>query len=348
MNQQTTQKFIFLNIKGNRFTRTKILYNGLLKLGLNCNWYEFSSFREFRYFLKDRKSIYSEEILIATSRSQILAIYSFILGCRIVLDAGLPLWDGVITSRKNFGFLAQNAIKTYMIDFIAYQASKLLIFETESQIDRVARMFCVNKRKIKSLYIGVDESRFRKLFQQQVSFSRKPVLNILFRGGNQVESGIPILLEAIEKLESDDRFDFTILSQNLNYDRNLKNLNLVNDFVSDEVLCKYIAKSDIYVGQLLDHSRLYFAIPHKFYEAAFFSKPYLTGYHGLMKEFVSLGIVMGFKAGSADSLINKLNLVFENQKILEQYSYKIGEWYKSYSSEEILADKFYRIVAPLK
>ena len=55
-----------------------------------------------------------------------------------------------------------------------------------------------------------------------------------------------------------------------------------------------LLRSDLILGQLLNHKRLSIAIPHKFYEAAYFSKPYLTADYGLMEDLVNKNLVFGF------------------------------------------------------
>lgn len=153
-------KVIFINLKNNQFTRTRSYYNGFLKIGIDCLWHDVSNFSQLIKLYSEIKSLQNNTIIVATSRSQLLSIYSFLLGHRVILDAGLPLWDGVITSRRNFGFMGWNMIKVYLTDFMSFHLSKHVIFETSVQKSRVSRMFFINQKKLSHVLLGLDENRF--------------------------------------------------------------------------------------------------------------------------------------------------------------------------------------------
>ena len=109
-----TNKIIFINLKNNKYTRTRNYYHGFLKLEINCSWYEVAGFGELVNLYRQIKPFRNNTTIVVTSRSQLLSIYSFFLGYRVILDAGLPLWDGVITSRRSFGFMGLSLIKVYI------------------------------------------------------------------------------------------------------------------------------------------------------------------------------------------------------------------------------------------
>jgi hypothetical protein len=342
-------KIIFINLKNNKYTRTRNYYNGFLKLGIECSWHDVAGFSELIDLYHEIKSFQNRPTVVVTSRSQLLSIYSFFLGYRVVLDAGLPLWDGVITSRRSFGFMGWGLIKVYSTDFLSFHLSKHIIFETSTQLPRVSKMFAVKKRKLSYVLLGLDENRFSLAsIDRETQVVKKSELNILFRGGNQVESGISILIEASQILKDDKRFTFTLVTNNLELQMQTKNLKLVVGHVSDDLINDLLLSADLILGQLLNHKRLDIAIPHKFYEAAFFSKPYLTADYGLMKELVNKNLVFGFKAGDVQSFIKSLNVLFDKQFELLSCGQRLGDWYKQNSSQLILTTNFYNIVVTAK
>jgi hypothetical protein len=339
------KQIVFINLKNNNFTRTRNYYNGLLKLNVACLWLEVVGYKDLAKVFRELKSSNTKYTIVVTSRSQLLSIYSFFLGRRVILDAGLPLWDGVITSRRSLGFLGFSLIKTYLIDYFSFHLAKHVIFETVAQNSRVSRMFAIKRKKISCVPLGFDENRF---YHDKLAGVGRPmkkgVLKILFRGGNQVESGISLLLDACRKLVDDERFSFTLVTNNLEHAIESKNLELLIGQISDDLMKQLLSRSDLVLGQMLDHKRLSIAIPHKFYEAAYFSKPYLTADYGLMEDFVDKGLVFGFKAGDVHSFIEQLNTLHEKQFDLFACGVKLGDWYNQNSSQHVLTKNFQNII----
>jgi len=340
------KQIVFINLKNNNYTRTKNYYNGLLKLNVICLWYEVTGYRDLARVFHELKSLDSEYIIVITSRSQLLSIYSFCLRQRVILDAGLPLWDGVITSRRSLGFLGFSLIKVYLIDYLSFHLAKHVIFETSAQNSRVSRMFALKRKKISCVLLGFDENRFcHEKLSEVSSPMEKSVLKILFRGGNQVESGISLLIDVSNKLVEDERFAFTLVTNNLEPAIESKNLKLLIGHISDDLMRELLSQSDLVLGQMLNHKRLGIAIPHKFYEAAYFSKPYLTADYGLMEDFVNKGLVFGFKAGDINSFIEQLNTLYEKQFKLSACGIKLGDWYNQNSSQYVLTKNFLNIIS---
>jgi hypothetical protein len=243
------------------------------------------------------------------------------------------------------GFLGFSLIKVYLIDYLSFHLAKHVIFETSAQNSRVSRMFALKRKKISCVLLGFDENRFH--YEKLNGVGRpmeKGVLKILFRGGNQVESGISLLLDASRKLVDDERFAFTLVTNNLEHAIESKNLELLIGHISDDLMEKLLSKSDLVLGQMLNHKRLSIAIPHKFYEAAYFSKPYLTADYGLMEDFVDKGLVFGFKAGDVHSFIEQLNTLYEKQFALFACGVKLGDWYNQNSSQHVLTKNFQNII----
>lgn len=343
------EEIIFVNLKNNKYSRTRNYYHGLLKLKIDCSWRDIDGFRELANVYREIRPFRNNTTIVVTSRSQLLSIYSFFLGYRVILDAGLPLWDGVITSRRNFGFMGFGLIKVYLIDYLSFHLAKHIIFETYVQQSRVSKMFAIRRQKLSCVLLGFDENRFvSRNIDRGTPIVKKDVLNILFRGGNQIESGISLLVEACKVLEDDKRFTFTLVTNNFGSDMALKNLRFMVGHISDDLMRDTLLRADLTLGQLLNHKRLDIAIPHKFYEAAYFSKPYLTANFGLMKDLVDKNLVFGFKAGDVHSFIEKLNILYEKQLEMFLCGQKLGDWYTKTSSQIVLTKNFYDILLEVK
>jgi hypothetical protein len=255
------------------------------------------------------------------------------------------LLDGVISSRKQFGIFGVNLIKTFLIDFFAFHLASKIVLESDEQIIYTSKTFAIPKRKISSLFTGFDEERFNK-----IDFTEIPVLNevneqfhILFRGGNQVESGLELLKNSLRENVLPSNIRLTILSKGLENGGFGYSATVISKEISDrELFCVFLA-CNLVLGQMSGHERLDRTIPHKFFEAAFFGKAYLTAPFGPMKNFVDKQIVQYFDPTEVDGLFTKIVALSGDVDGMESLGDRFRGWYESNASSEILGKKFLAI-----
>jgi len=334
---------IFLSLSGNNQSRTKNYFHGLIKEQVRTVWVDCSIrlllhmiIGSHRHHLKSKATK-----LVVASPSHILTIIIFLLlQKRPVLDAGWPLFDGVVLSRRQFGFLGFKCLRIYILDFLAFQFSSKVFVESEPQKRRVSKLYFLPKGKIGVIETGFDENRIEEFDL----LPRDPALDIfqvIFRGGNQRESGLEILATSILPPENNKPgLIFRIITNS--EESRFPDMNWVkftSRRLSDQDLFSEYIKSNLALGQLSTHKRLKWTIPHKFFEAAYFGLPYLTANSSLMETYRLIDCVAVFEAGDSFDLIEKIEALSRNKARCQELGSRFKSLYETNFSQKILARK---------
>lgn len=293
---------VFLSLETAVHSRSMNYFDGLIKLGVTCKWHNIPS----KNILKNLNRVisnykYTNCIFIVCSPSHLLVPYVLLTTRKQpYFDAGWPLYDGAISSRRNFGVLGANLLKTFFIDFIAMVFSKKIFVETCQQQNRIRNKYFIEKEKLVALPTGFRESRFTK--QNQLLPNKKGGM-VLFRGGDLIEAGIDVLIDAIKMNQNKD-IKFVIISNSTRFKSfALPNATFITNYVSDKDLNEIYCSTNIVLGQLSSHERTNWTIPHKFYEAAYMGLPYLTSNSAPMLELSKNEYVKVFKADDSSALL---------------------------------------------
>jgi glycosyltransferase involved in cell wall biosynthesis len=341
---QGPREFVFLSVAGNTFSRSKNYHNGLLKQGLSSHWINIDSKHKVSQLLKCRNRFMNKRVLyVVASPSHILVPFArMLLRQNIYLDAGWPLYDGVVLSRRNYGFLAWRAISTYFIDLLAFLLAEMVFLETPSQVSFCRTRYVLKSKRLLTLHTGFDENRTQVV--PEVLSEPNTKVEIFFRGGAQEEAGLEVLFDAFKLLKNNRNIVLRIASQGLKTSySNKSNLIIYSNFVPDSKLWEFYNRADIVLGQLSTHKRLMKTIPHKFYEAAFFGKCYLTANKGEVANYVSRGLVAGFVAGDSESLAEQIVFLAQSLDNRKQLSFKLKSEYFNAFSQSVLSKEFSRI-----
>ena len=335
-----SREFVFLSLKGNKFSRSKNYHNGLLKMGYESIWVEIDSQNKFSQLLNCKKQYMGENTtFIVASPSHILALYArLVLSRKIYLDAGWPLSDGVVLSRREYGFMGFRALLIYLLDFFAFHSSSMIFFESTAQVRSVRTKFLLPQKKLVVLETGFDENRVKDKKSAQVVAKRFTTL--LFRGGAQQEAGLTVLTEVIKLLKNRKDIRFIVASKGFKVDtKDLNNVRIYDEYLSDQELWELHSQADIVLGQLSKHPRLKRTLPHKFFEAGYFKKCYLTSNLGAISEFTEQGLAFGFNGGSAESLVGAINELVDKKNLRTALGRNLGEFYIENFSQKILTIK---------
>ena len=335
-----SREFVFLSLKGNKFSRSKNYHNGLPNMGHKSTWIEIDSQNKFSQLLNCKKQYMGKSTtFIVASPSHILALYArLVLSQKIYLDAGWPLSDGVVLSRREYGFMGFRALVIYLLDFFAFHSSSMVFLESTAQVRSVKTKFRLPQKKLVVLETGFDENRVKDKKSAQVVAKRFTTL--LFRGGAQQEAGLTVLTEVIESLKNRKDIRFIVASKGFKVDtKDLKNVKIYDEYLSDQELWELHSQADIVLGQLSKHSRLKRTLPHKFFEAGYFKKCYLTSDLGAISEFSEQGLVFGFNGGSAESLVGAINELVDKKNLRTALGGNLGEFYSENFSQKALTIK---------
>jgi hypothetical protein len=233
-------------------------------------------------FWRLKSELQKDAILVIMSPSHKAAIIArLVVRNTIVLDAGWPLMDGAL-SRHASVFRIHRVLVAYIIDFLSFHSADLVLLETEKQVQRVQSLFRVPHVKLKVSYTSLNETAFRatstssKIVDNLRGFiSERPRrVNILFRGKVNNEAGLDHMLAAALLLEEEANFVFLIGTSN-SLPKLGANCIVISDVSSSE-LAEIYSLVDVALGQLSNHPRLRYTIPHKAFEAGYFGKCYIT------------------------------------------------------------------------
>lgn len=304
-----------------------------------------TSFRIIHLLAKREK--HANTIFVVLSPSHVLVpLLRLCWRGRIVLDAGWPLSDAVISRGLNLT-KPWKLMKSAAIDFLSFQMASSVIVESSAQLERVARLFKVRTSKISVLYTGFDES---SILLPAIDFpeladldTTKPI--VAFRGSANPESGLDIIAE-MSNLRGAEAFNLLICTNKVNpkYDFS-PSTQLITRRLSSQEIAKVYRLSTILIGQISSNKRLNFTIPHKAYEAGYFEKAYISTDRPAIREvFFSAGEVSFKQKFDAKSLLQLvLELINNSEKrfLLER---SISREYRERANQELLGERFIKLI----
>jgi hypothetical protein len=163
----------------------------------------------------------------------------------------------------------------------AFHFSRKVFLESNEQVDFVARKFGVSRKKLSRLFTGVNEKIFESIWSNLSSgdphrATTDGKFTILFRGKNNQEAGLDCILGAAEILKYEE-VQFLIATDFMSKDIYIPpNVQIFTNRLSEVEMVKFYSISDLCLGQISSNPRIERTIPHKAFEALYFSKCYLT------------------------------------------------------------------------
>ena len=264
-----------------------------------------------------RRTLEADSIVVVMSPCHKIAIVArVILKNRIILDAGWPLTDGAL-SRHLSVLKKYRILSAYVIDFLAFHSAGIVLLETKEQVQRVHRLFRVPLARLKVSYTSLNETCFKnssetgeKIDEVKLFINKNPQrLKVLFRGKVNNESGMDNILAAAKLLEQEADFIFVVGAGNSLPELGANCIQIVN--VSNSELKAIYSLVDVALGQLSDHPRLKYTIPHKAFEAGYFSKCYLTTLTPGIKEIYQENSICELNQPTAVNLAAALSRIKE-------------------------------------
>jgi glycosyltransferase involved in cell wall biosynthesis len=309
-------------------------------MGYKSTWVEIDPRNKLSQLLDCKKQYLEKDTtFIVASPSHILAPYArLVLLQKINLDAGWPLSDGVVLSRREYGFMGFKALLIYLLDFFAFHSSSMVFIESTAQLCSVRTKFLLPRKKLIVLETGFDENRVKD--KNSARFVAKRFITFLFRGGVQQEAGLTVLTEVLELLKNRKDIRFIVASKGFKVDtKRLANVTIYDEYLSDQELWKLFGQADVVLGQLSKHSRLKRTLPHKFFEAGYFKKCYLTSNMGAISEFAEKELALGFTGGSSQVLVEAINDLVDKKNLRTALGRNLGDFYIENFSQETLTIK---------
>lgn len=294
---------------------------------------------------RSRKVIRTHDCLVVMSPCHILTpLLKLIINVPIVLDAGWPLTDGILSRGiKSRNFLKAPVIA--MVDFLSFHSANLVLVESHAQANRMQKNFRLRKSKIRVQFTGINENAFNDdTAQSSLIYSlqkRISILNnsltVLFRGKVNRESGFENIIAAAKLMQDSATFIFVVGKNDVSksYPPNVIAISGISNFE----MKKIYQLSDISIGQVSSHTRLNYTIPHKAFEAGFFSIPYITSDSEGIREYLNDDSAV-FLSHPCEISLKKAIESLVDSGIREEYSQKINERYSLIASQRTLSDQF--------
>jgi glycosyltransferase involved in cell wall biosynthesis len=341
------KNFYFLTIAEAGYSRSWNYLEGLRKIGVNAEFVQLDPKNLIKTFWVFRKKRSKHDVFVIMSPSHYLVPFARVfLGKNVYLDAGWSLFEGSIISRRQKGFIGINILKVYLIDFMASFFAKRIFLESNMQKGFYCKIFLVRKKKCSVIYTGVDEAQFKMNSNFKTPsdlFNNSKI--VLFRGKYTAEAGLEVLAQA-SKLLSKEKITFWILSPGIPKNLEFSNNTIViNTFVdSKQNLAKVYSEAGLTLGQLSNHTRLKRTIPHKAYESAYLSKPYLSARsNGILELFTEDKDILCFNAGDENDLAKKISMFFTDFQNYEGIGVNMRKKYDLDLSQCDLANRFLQL-----
>lgn len=345
------KKIIFLSFYEENYSRSAVL----LKSGSSVYekiFYKLNN--KSRFILSETRRIFKTHkgeivsIVIMSPSHKLVPIIRFLCRYPIILDAGWPLIDGN-ASRKGINFRwnyfrSISNLKLILLDILSFNLADLVLVETSMQLKKLKKKYFFRHANLDVSFTGFNEAgQLQKseidLFKPSPYWNGKQTcIRILFRGKINLESGFSTIREAFRMLNENFAILYVIdhIPQNLKL---LSNERIITKYEDSELTYIY-QQADICIGQISSHQRLEVTIPHKAFEAAFFSKAYISAESVGMKEFANAADIFYLKEITPGALSQAIVDIASDSILMRNLGINFHSSYLKKASQKILGDKF--------
>jgi hypothetical protein len=192
-------------------------------------------------------------------------------------------------------------------------------------------------------YTGLDESQFKEhpnqplIESEKISGIRKVTnqksLVVLFRGKVNKEAGFRNICDAARMLSKQAIFIFILGDRDV-LPNDLQNVIRLSN-VSPSEMQEIYDMAHVAIGQISNHPRLKYTIPHKAFEAGYFKKAYVTSGGRGIKEIFTEESVIYLSNSNPESLASAI-LTLGNQTVRETFEDNIWLQYQHSLSQSVI------------
>ena len=315
-----SKTFCYMNLTSSIPPRDAIYLNGLRENGarvIECRDNS-PSWKKFWVILQKHRAVKNDyDILWVGYSGHILVPFARLISRKkIVFNSMGSLYDGIIGSRRKYGFLGWRVPYIWLVDWLAFHSANLILVGTGPMKEYVRRKFLVPEHKLVRLWTGADN----KVFAPDPNAPEPREFTVLFRGGLLPEAGIEHLIKAARILQNEP-IRFRIVGYGVEsplVDRMLKEFDSKNvDWISDKfpqsALPDKMRGCHISLGQLADHERQQFYIPFKIFESMALKIPLLViRARGMMELLTENETCFCFNPSDARNLADKILWIKNN------------------------------------
>jgi glycosyltransferase involved in cell wall biosynthesis len=264
--------------------RDKVYLEGLKKLGvevIECvdNSPGFSKF--FRLWRKHRVIRNDYDILWVGYLSTLVLPLAWLISRKKIVFNSLSSWyETTILDRESHGRFSLKAIFIWLLDFLAFRLSGMVLLESEQQKIFIAKKFFVNPAKLQVVFTGVDET----IFHPDSSVPKAKDFTVVFRGLFLPATGAEFVLETARILK-DTAVKFIVIGwgeplqtkfRKAIQEEKLTNVTLITHFLPADELRTMMLSAHVMLGQFAGHKRMERTIQNKNFEALALGMPLIT------------------------------------------------------------------------
>jgi len=215
-----------------------------------------------------------------------------ISGRPIVYNALSTLYEASVHDRFFTKPLSFKGIKAWLIDYLAFKLSDVILVESHAQKKFICRKFYVSGKKMVRTWTGADDT----VFFPDPAVAKQPGFIAVFRGGFLPATGVEVVIEAARMLKGSG-VAFLILGRGMLKNRieeminryDLDHVELVTDYLPDDELRQRMLSCHICLGQFSGHDRLDRTVQNKTFEALALGLPYITRASASNSELMEAG-----------------------------------------------------------
>ena len=303
--------------------------------------------KQIQKILELKKLYHSNDAcIVLMSPNHLLApMFRALANFQIILDAGWPLSDS--TSYVEQSWQQPRQLLNRMIDKTSFMAANKVILESKSQVNFVNADFRIPESKLFDVFTGFNEVEFESALNNPrvpSEYDSGLYLSknfVFFRGKHNSESGLELIINAARFLQNEVMF---VIVTNTTILNRPENVIAINRFVSPEELSWLYLNSTIVLGQISDSKRLEKTLPHKLFEACFFSKCYITPSSPAVLELLDEDSFIPVLTINVEGLVQSIKEGLLNTTLRSQCERSMNEQYLRKSSQFALGMRIREII----
>ena len=298
----------------------------------------FAKWKSLRRFMGEYGRDNSHVVVMSPASS--LVIYLRLLGFKkIILDGGWPLSDASKIRKSSPLVLYLD----WIIDLVSIHLCKRFICESNEQQLEIHHKFKVKLSKLKVNYTGFLQKEFTTSLSVKDEV-RRFVFDknyVLFRGKPNKEAGLDTIITAAKLLEN--QVNFVIASPRYFCEEKPSNVLILDDYLKSYEITTLYREAYLVLGQMSDDERLSRTIPHKFFEAAFFGKCYVSARTKPIRNICKEAI-FEVQGGNGVELAERILDLFGSPEVVRNAEAAIKKTYRERFDPEILTHQFVEIL----
>ena len=239
------------------------------------------SFSKFINLIKKHRVIKNDyDFMIVGYLSNIVVpLACMISKKKVIYNALCSMYEGEILDRERYSKFSFGAMYIWLRDFFAFHFADLILVESESQRRFLSKLFLIRNSKMKVLFTGAND----KMFYPLDGIKKESNFSVVFRGWFLPATGVEYVIEAARILK-ENNIKFLVIGrgmlrgkiENMIKEYDLYNIELITEFLPDDVLREKMLSCNLILGQFADHPRMYRTIQNKTFEALALKMPYIT------------------------------------------------------------------------